>query len=61
MMIVIPARMQARLRQIEADEGIPPLDFTLQALEVWAAADDEMRKAIGLSVMRWKLQSIVQR
>lgn len=58
MLIVIPKHLQQRLRQIEEDEGIPPNDFVCSALEVWTNTDDEMRKSITLSVMRWKLQSI---
>ncbi|MDE0925220.1 hypothetical protein [Aurantimonas coralicida] len=58
MLIVIPKHLQQRLRNIEAEEGIPPNDFVCSALEVWTNTDDEMRKSITLSVMRWKLQSI---
>ncbi|MCC4298155.1 hypothetical protein [Aurantimonas coralicida] len=58
MLIVIPKHLQQRLRNIEAEEGIPPNDFVCQALEVWTNTDAEMRKSIGLNVMRWKLQSI---
>jgi hypothetical protein len=58
MLIVIPKHLQERLRRIEEDEGIPPNDFVASALEVWTNTDDELRKSITLSVMRWKLQSI---
>ena len=58
MLIVIPKHLQQRLRNIEAEEGIPPNDFVASALEVWTNTDAEMRKSIALSVMRWKLQSI---
>ena len=58
MLIVIPKHLQERLRQIEEDEGIPPLDFVCQALEVWTNTDAEMRKSIGINVIRWKMQSI---
>lgn len=58
MLIVIPKHLQQRLLNIEEDEGIPPLDFVVSALEVWTNTDDEMRKSIALNVMRWKLQSI---
>ncbi|UIJ73346.1 hypothetical protein [Aurantimonas sp. HBX-1] len=58
MLIVIPKHLQDRLRKIEEVEGIPPNDFVAQALEVWTLTDDEMRKSIGISVMRWKIQSL---
>jgi len=58
MLIVIPKQLQKRLREIEEREGIPPIDFVCQALEVWINTDDEMRKIISLNVMKWKLQSI---
>lgn len=58
MLIVIPKHLQQRLHQIEEDEGTPPLDFVVSALEVWTNTDAEMRKSIALNVMRWKLQSI---
>lgn len=58
MLIVIPKHLRERLRKIEEEEGIPPLDFVVSALEVWTNTDDEMRKSITLNVMRWKLQSI---
>ena len=58
MLIVIPKHLQERLRRIQEVEGIPPNDFVCQALEVWTLTDDEMRKSIGISVMRWKIQSL---
>lgn len=58
MLIVIPPHLQERLRRIEELEGIPPNDFVHQALEVWTLTDNEMRKSIGISVMRWKIQSL---
>ena len=58
MLIVIPKHLRERLRKIEEEEGIPPLDFVCSALEVWTNTDAEMRKSIALNVMRWKLQSI---
>lgn len=60
MLIVIPKHIQERLRRIEEDEGIPPNDFVVSALEVWTNTDAEMRKSIGISVMRWKMQSITR-
>lgn len=61
MLIVIPKHLQQRLRNIEAEEGIPPNDFVVSALEIWTNTDAEMRKSIGINVMRWKMQSIQRR
>ena len=58
MLIVIPKHLRERLAKIEEDEGIPPNDFVCQALEVWTNTDAEMRKSIGINVMRWKMQNI---
>tara|TARA_R100001086_G_scaffold197651_1_gene114140 strand:- start:1433 stop:1618 length:186 start_codon:yes stop_codon:yes gene_type:complete len=61
MLIVIPKHLQQRLREIEEREGIPPNDFVASALEIWTNTDAEMRKSIGINVMRWKMQSIQRR
>ncbi|MEH6718399.1 MAG: hypothetical protein V7704_05900 [Aurantimonas endophytica] len=61
MMIIFEKRVLERLERIERDEGIPPVDLVRQAVEVWSAATPEMRKSMGLSVMREMLRSIGNR
>lgn len=58
MMISFEKRIQDRLDQIEAREGIPPVEFVHQAVEVWSLADADMRRALGLAVMRWVIQEV---
>ncbi|WP_279483214.1 hypothetical protein [Aureimonas sp. SK2] len=52
MILALPADVQARLAEIERDEGIPPLEIAHQAIAVWSQlrGDDE-RKCVGVSVM----------
>ena len=58
MIITFEKRIQDRLDQIERDEGIPPVEFVHQAVEVWSLADADMRRALGLAVMRWVLEKV---
>ncbi|MEC5289959.1 hypothetical protein VSX64_09865 [Aurantimonas sp. C2-6-R+9] len=58
MIISFEKRIQDRLDQIERDEGIPPVEFVHQAVEVWSLADADMRRALGVCVMRWVLEKV---
>lgn len=61
MMIIFEKRTMERLEKIEREEGIPTTEFVRQAVEVWSAATPDLRRSMGLSVMREMLRSIGSR
>ncbi|MEX6506808.1 hypothetical protein [Jiella sp. M17.18] len=58
MIIIFDRHVQKRLDEIEAAEGIPPVDFVRQAVEAWSLVGADDRRAIAISIMHIALSTV---
>ena len=58
MIIIFDKHVQKRLDDIEAAEGIPPVDFVRQAVDAWSLIGPEDRRAVAISIMQIALSNV---
>ena len=52
MILALAPGVRRRLAEIEATEGMPPVELAHQAIAVWGALTEGERRVLGIAAMR---------